>query len=164
MSFYREKRFFFTKKLRIYFIGSIQGIWYHAHKLLIACFTPSSDVRLDVKTPVCIKSSKECFGGEILLRNSIKRDRKLELFMFVNKVGSENKNLIGFRREREMERERFPKRKDFYKFWIIKIHKHHVILYCYIVTHFLWSSKNMNYAYRVHNLPDLRMPSVRFPQ
>lgn len=107
MSFYREKQgFFFTKKLRIYFIGSIQGIWYHAHKLLIACFTPSSDVRLDVKTPVCIKSSKECFGGEILLRNSIKRDRKLELFMFVNKVGSENKNLIGFRREREMERER----------------------------------------------------------
>lgn len=107
MSFYREKRgFFFTKKLRIYFIGSIQGIWYHAHKLLIACFTPSSDVRLDVKTPVCIKSSKECFGGEILLRNSIKRDRKLELFMFVNKVGSENKNLIGFRREREKWRER----------------------------------------------------------
>lgn len=98
--------FFFTKKLRIYFIGSIQGIWYHAHKLLIACFTPSSDVRLDVKTPVCIKSSKECFGGEILLRNSIKRDRKLELFMFVNKVGSENKNLIGFRREREKWRER----------------------------------------------------------
>lgn len=41
-----------------------------------------------------------------MLRNSIKRDRKLELFMFVNKVGSENKNLIGFRREREMERER----------------------------------------------------------
>lgn len=38
--------------------------------------------------------------------------------MFVNKVGSENKNLIGFRRERERngERERFPKRKDFYKF------------------------------------------------
>lgn len=107
MSFYREKLgFFFTKKLRIYFIGSIQGIWYHAHKLLIACFTPSSDVRLDVKTPVCIKSSKECFGGEILLRNSIKRDRKLELFMFVNKVGSENKNLIGFRREREKWRER----------------------------------------------------------
>lgn len=107
MSFYREKLgIFFTKKLRIYFIGSIQGIWYHAHKLLIACFTPSSDVRLDVKTPVCIKSSKECFGGEILLRNSIKRDRKLELFMFVNKVGSENKNLIGFRREREKWRER----------------------------------------------------------
>lgn len=107
MSFYREKLgVFFTKKLRIYFIGSIQGIWYHAHKLLIACFTPSSDVRLDVKTPVCIKSSKECFGGEILLRNSIKRDRKLELFMFVNKVGSENKNLIGFRREREKWRER----------------------------------------------------------
>lgn len=104
------------KKLRIYFIGSIQGIRYHAHKLLIAWFTPSSDVRLDVKTPVCIKSSKECFGGEILLRNSIKRDRKLELFMFVNKVGSENKNLIGFRREREKWRERFPKRKDFYKF------------------------------------------------
>lgn len=107
MSFYREKLGgFLTKKLRIYFIGSIQGIWYHAHKLLIACFTPSSDVRLDVKTPVCIKSSKECFGGEILLRNSIKRDRKLELFMFVNKVGSENKNLIGFRREREKWRER----------------------------------------------------------
>lgn len=107
MSFYREKLgFFFTKKLRIYFIGSNQGIWYHAHKLLIACFTPSSDVRLDVKTPVCIKSSKECFVGEILLRNSIKRDRKLELFMFVNKVGSENKNLIGFRREREKWRER----------------------------------------------------------
>lgn len=98
---------------------------------MIVCFIFLLDVWFDVKIFVCIKFLKECFGGEILFWNLIKWDWKFELFMFVNKVGFENKNLIGFRREREKWRERdFWKEKIFISFELLKFIS---IMWYYIV-------------------------------